>query len=44
MKDELLPIIIVIAILVVIYLVMRFINRKLRNRVDKSNYHRRKRL
>ena len=44
MKDELLPILIVIAILVVIYLVMKFINRRLRNRVDKSDFIRKRRL
>jgi flagellar biogenesis protein FliO len=44
MKDEILPILIVIAILVVIYLVMKFINRRLRNRVDKSDFIRKRRL
>jgi len=44
MKDELLPVIIIIALLLVVYLIMRFINRRLRNRVDRSNYIRKKRL
>ncbi len=44
MKDELLPIVIIIALLLAVYLIMRFINRRLRNRVDRSNYIRKRRL
>lgn len=44
MKDDLMPIIVVIAILVLIYLVMKLINNKMKKRINKSDYHKRRRL
>ncbi|MDZ7739379.1 MAG: hypothetical protein U5K32_10035 [Bacteroidales bacterium] len=44
MKDELLPILIIIGILIVLYLFMKLINRKLKNRVSKSRYRGRRNL
>lgn len=44
MKEELLPILIIIGILIVLYLFMKLINRKLKKRVSKSRYRGRRKL